>query len=248
MARRPDPHSRAALVDAARLEFQRRGLHGARIEDITQACGLAKGSFYLHFASKEALFAELVKQFEKEMDGLYRARRKMTETLLADGPLTPKDIAKVSRRYRAMRDAQASEDLRALELMWAHRDIVEVLISGSQGTPFEGTLWKLVEREAARVAEELHLQQAQGTCRTDVPPEIFGAMMVGTYLMLARRMGSAKEKPDLAAWAGALQALVMQGSREDVREPAFPALSPAATPPARAARKPAGRTSARSQP
>ena len=217
MARRPDPTSRAALIEAARLEFQKRGLHGARIEDITQACGLAKGSFYLHFASKEALFAELVKQFEKGMDGLYRARRKLTERLLSEGPLTPADIARASARYLELRAAEAAEDLRALELMWDYRDVVEVLISGAQGTPFEGTVWKLVEREAARVADEFRAQQAEGTCRTDVPPEIFGAMMVGTYLMLARRMGSAKEKPDLASWAGSLQALVLQGAHDDAR-------------------------------
>src|SRR5437660_856533 len=56
MARPADPNAKEALMAAARAEFARRGLRGARIEDITAACGLSKGAFYLHFESKEALF------------------------------------------------------------------------------------------------------------------------------------------------------------------------------------------------
>ncbi|MFN7132252.1 MAG: TetR family transcriptional regulator, partial [Myxococcales bacterium] len=37
----------------------RRGLRGARIEDITSSCGLSKGAFYLHFDSKEEVLGEL---------------------------------------------------------------------------------------------------------------------------------------------------------------------------------------------
>ena len=60
MPRHADPNAKEALVAAARAEFARGGLRGARIEDITAACGLSKGAFYLHFESKEALFGELV--------------------------------------------------------------------------------------------------------------------------------------------------------------------------------------------
>src|SRR5712692_9542285 len=63
MARHADPNAKDALIAAARREFARRGLRGARIEDITAACGLSKGAFYLHFPSKEALFGELVETF-----------------------------------------------------------------------------------------------------------------------------------------------------------------------------------------
>jgi len=63
MARHADPNARDGLIAAARAEFARRGLRGARIEDITAASGLSKGAFYLHFPSKEALFGELVETF-----------------------------------------------------------------------------------------------------------------------------------------------------------------------------------------
>ena len=58
MARPADPNAKEALVAAARAEFARRGLVGARVEDITAACNLSKGAFYLHVESKEALFGD----------------------------------------------------------------------------------------------------------------------------------------------------------------------------------------------
>ncbi len=245
MARRPDPNARAALIAAARAEFSRRGLHGARIEDITAACGLAKGSFYSHFPTKESLFAELVRQFETGMEECYRSRRALTARFLSSGRLTRKDVVGASALYREFRALEVEEEVRGLELMWEFRDVVEVLISGAQGTPFEGAVWKLAEREAARVADEFRAQQKQGTCRTDVPPEIFGAMMVGTYLLLAQRLGAMRTKPDLHAWAGSIQALVLQGAGE--RGPAAPlAGSPLA--PLRAVARKRARPSTRSAP
>src|SRR5947209_9943840 len=67
MPRPADPNAKEALIAAARAEFARKGLRSARIEDITSACGLSKGAFYLHFESKEALFGELVEAFFGEI-------------------------------------------------------------------------------------------------------------------------------------------------------------------------------------
>src|SRR5712692_808680 len=74
MARPADPNAKEAVVAAARAEFARRGLRGARIEDITAACGLSKGAFYLHFESKEALFRERVTAFREATDRLTASR------------------------------------------------------------------------------------------------------------------------------------------------------------------------------
>src|SRR5947209_20471614 len=67
MARPADPNAKEALMAAARAEFARKGRRGAHIEDITAACDLSKGAFYLHFESKEALFGELVESFFGEI-------------------------------------------------------------------------------------------------------------------------------------------------------------------------------------
>ena len=52
---------RAAIVAAALDEFVARGFTAARLEDVAKRAGVAKGTIYLHFKDKEALFEELVR-------------------------------------------------------------------------------------------------------------------------------------------------------------------------------------------
>jgi AcrR family transcriptional regulator len=49
-----------ALLDAAALEFGANGFHATGITDITRRAGVALGSFYTYFASKEDIFRALV--------------------------------------------------------------------------------------------------------------------------------------------------------------------------------------------
>lgn len=49
------------ILAAALDEFSARGFAAARLEDVARRAGVAKGTIYLHFADKEALFHELVR-------------------------------------------------------------------------------------------------------------------------------------------------------------------------------------------
>jgi AcrR family transcriptional regulator len=57
--RRPD--RRDAILAAALQEFSRRGFAAARLEDVARRAGIAKGTIYLYFRDKEALFQELIR-------------------------------------------------------------------------------------------------------------------------------------------------------------------------------------------
>jgi AcrR family transcriptional regulator len=59
--------TREALIEAARLVFERDGFTGARIADIAAAAGVATGSFYTYFRRKEDAFAAVIGQLEEEM-------------------------------------------------------------------------------------------------------------------------------------------------------------------------------------
>ena len=48
------------ILDAAFTVFGEHGLQGARLDDIAQAAGVAKGTIYLYFPNKEALFQEMI--------------------------------------------------------------------------------------------------------------------------------------------------------------------------------------------
>lgn len=55
---------RQALLRAARDVFATKGFHDAKVDDITAAASVAKGTFYLYFTDKRSVFEELV-------DGLF---------------------------------------------------------------------------------------------------------------------------------------------------------------------------------
>lgn len=59
--------TRQALVDAARRVFERDGFIDARITDITDAAGVAAGSFYTYFTRKEDAFAAVMDEVNEEM-------------------------------------------------------------------------------------------------------------------------------------------------------------------------------------
>ena len=54
------PDKMAVILRAALLVFAKKGFYDATMEDIAQKAGVAKGTLYLYFASKEELFSRMV--------------------------------------------------------------------------------------------------------------------------------------------------------------------------------------------
>jgi len=61
-AQRRREQTAGALLDAARRVLSAKGYHGTKIVDIARAAGVGVGTFYLYYATKEALFLELVEE------------------------------------------------------------------------------------------------------------------------------------------------------------------------------------------
>src|SRR3974390_274757 len=63
---------RSGIVEAATQHFAEHGYHAARVGDIAAALGIAKGSIFQHFGSKDGLFFEVykkaVRSFAKYLD------------------------------------------------------------------------------------------------------------------------------------------------------------------------------------
>lgn len=53
---------RARIIDAAMRHFAEHGYHAARVGDIAEHLGIAKGSIFQHFGSKDGLFFEVYKK------------------------------------------------------------------------------------------------------------------------------------------------------------------------------------------
>lgn len=58
---------RQAIMEVAQVHFERFGYKRAVIDDIVREVGIAKGTFYLYFKSKDQLLFELISQSRHEM-------------------------------------------------------------------------------------------------------------------------------------------------------------------------------------
>jgi len=59
---------RADILDAALQVFGRKGYHQTHVSDIIQAAGIARGTFYLYFESKNAIFLELLDRLLRRLE------------------------------------------------------------------------------------------------------------------------------------------------------------------------------------
>jgi AcrR family transcriptional regulator len=84
--------TRAALLRGAREVFEERGFLDARISEICDRAGVAYGSFYTHFAEKDAVFAELIDELVRTLLSVMRA-----EPPQGEGPAA--SIARANRAY-----------------------------------------------------------------------------------------------------------------------------------------------------
>lgn len=64
--------TRNKIYSAAEQLFLERGFDSVNIDDIVKLAGVAKGSFYVHFQSKDILIATLISDYVGRLDGRYQ--------------------------------------------------------------------------------------------------------------------------------------------------------------------------------
>src|ERR1035438_3252476 len=70
------------LLEAGMVEFEDRGFHGVRVDDVVRRAGISHGTFYLYFSNKEDLFKALLLDALRDM-----------ETVAGDFPIVTRDDA-----------------------------------------------------------------------------------------------------------------------------------------------------------
>lgn len=166
---------RAELLSAATGVLRARGVDATTVDDITSAAGVSKGSFYLHFRSKDelldALRMQLAEQVGAEVAALPRPRRR------SDWPRFTASVV------RTAIEAQVRvEDLHDLLMHAPHRHASGDSDSGSAHDPASNVLAALVaagiEAGAYRVTDPAatatllyEVLHAAGTWACDAPRE-----------------------------------------------------------------------------
>lgn len=83
----------SAILDAAERLLLRSSDRSANMADVADEAGLAKGTVYLYFPSKEELLLAL---HERNIDAFFRA---LIALLEGEGPVTIDDVWPITRRY-----------------------------------------------------------------------------------------------------------------------------------------------------
>lgn len=153
------PAPRERLVTAAESQFRRFGYRRTTVEDITAAAGTGKGSLYLHFDSKEAVYLAVVEASLERFVGT------ATETLRGEGA--------VSRRLAALVEATA--------LHYGHDELLRASLAGESHL-VDGraaTLAAQIQRTRIRglLADIIEEGRRDGSVRAGVDPQTAAAVL-----------------------------------------------------------------------
>jgi AcrR family transcriptional regulator len=130
------------ILDTAAVLFADRGYHGVSVHDIGAACGVSGPALYRHFASKDAILAQMLIGISEELRDEGRARvatadepRGALDALIAwhiDFALTRPALIVVQDREWANLDATSRTTVRTLQLDYvdAWVDVVRALRPG----------------------------------------------------------------------------------------------------------------------
>lgn len=177
-----------AILDAAAAEFGEKGFHESSIVSITIRAGVALGSFYTYFESKEALFKALV----QDMSGRVRDH-----------------VAPVLQQHQGSAVEGEGAALAAfLGFAREHKEIYRIIDEAEFVAPED---WrKHYASTAARILERLQAARAAGELGVE-PSEVHAWAIMGMNVFLGLRFGVMDTAADLAEVAAAANALLKDG-------------------------------------
>ena len=201
MARPSDPNARIDLLSAAEKIFIERGLDATKVEDITERAGRSKGSFYLHFASKEEAFKQVVEgQVARLRAFLDREAERDRE------PPTSLD---------ALFDAWHASGLEMFEFVWQNRGVMRLVLAGGRSAAFTCLMDEFADRVRRHLYEALQRGTERGLYRPGLDLHTAALVMAGAYDRIARQVCEADKKPDLAKILRAVDDTLLRGIASD---------------------------------
>lgn len=176
-----------AILDAAAAEFGARGFHETSIVGITSRAGVALGSFYTYFTSKDELFRALVRDMSTQV-GIVGAAASKDATTVLDG----------ERAVLASFIGFAREHRELYRII----DEAEFVDPASYRAHYEGA--------ASRIGARLKRGAAEGELRDGIG-EIEAWAIMGMNVFLGLRYGVMDDDADQDAVAAAANALLHRG-------------------------------------
>jgi TetR/AcrR family transcriptional regulator, fatty acid metabolism regulator protein len=199
----PDERRRQ-LLDAATWAFARKGYRHAQISDIIARAGVARGTFYLYFTSKEQIFLAIVEHFHGQI-----------KAALASADCAAAPAQAISPR--AMLQASAR---RWIEFFAAHRDATTVILreASSIDPRFEKGFADLRDSAVAFFAARFKRLQELGFANPSLAPELFARLQLGMFDELLNAYVLRDPHTDIGRLADQLAEFEWNGIRPDRKE------------------------------
>ena len=146
---------RCAILQAARTVFGRQGYANTMVDDIATQAGIAKGTLYLYFPSKEEIYLAALLEEARQLDADSRAAMSAAAT---------------------WRDKLGAYVRVRLDYFEAHQDFLRIYMTEFRGMcmqerPFSAEFIHLVHQSEAQLAQMFAAAAARGEIR-QVDPEL----------------------------------------------------------------------------
>jgi len=163
-----------AILDAAAVEFGDRGFHATSISDITRRAGVALGSFYTYFDSKDAVFRALVRDMSDQVRD---------------------HVAPAIRAAQDQIDAERAGLEQFLAFVLDHKEIYRIIDEAEFVDP--DSFRAHYANTADRIEQRLRAAALRGEIRADVS-DIHAWAIMGMNVFLGLRFGvwGADRTPD----------------------------------------------------
>jgi AcrR family transcriptional regulator len=156
---------RERLVTAAAQVFAARGYRNATMDEIAQAAGTAKGTLYLYFKDKEALFYAVFEWLT-------------TQTLARDSTVSREEAPALQRLYAL---AEAAARFMAENREWFPLTLEVWAAAGSTESRerFATALREMYAQYRVVIADIIRTGQQRGELRADLDADALAAVLIG---------------------------------------------------------------------
>jgi AcrR family transcriptional regulator len=173
---------REQILRVARDVFAKRGYHQATIDDIVARAGVARGTFYLYFDDKRAVFSELIDRFAAQLT-------QAIQRIVTDDPALPV-VEQVRSNIRVI-----------LRTCLVERAMTKILFTDAAGVDpaFDRKLATFYDTVVQLLTESLKDGQALGIV-DDGEPRVLAYLTIGALkelLYQAVTLGFAEETADV---------------------------------------------------
>ena len=170
------------LIEAGKRVIFRKGFHRARVSDITSEAGLAHGTFYLYFPTKDAFLLELLKSVRDEILNL-----------------DSKGIGLISEGR--VEEGRELVFIKGFELMVREKELAKILFFEAVGTSrtfqdFYAQSKELFRQNLSRALELLGFEK----------PDLYAEILLGTARHLIEEL-ILKDREVVGVWKDVLREL-----------------------------------------